>query len=243
VKTIPANEREGRRKAVLLHRATTPDPDAYKCPIPGCGRPTQAGAGKGLSLYHCRYHIQLKNRHGSMWKRTYLAAELLPYRRAAARYLKANADDFWIAAALKALRSLMEGAGPVERMSDVLWHLTPPQKARAALARLRRAEIPPSRLLMIHLAVSGAVAEDPIGPGGPPGEYRLTQIAKAVHRLASGYHAVYGPGSRYDRYPRSAGLALRHLGRMIDECCAHVVREHLGGILTMKAAPMPAGRE
>jgi hypothetical protein len=164
---------------------------------------------------------------------------LRPYRRAAERYLKAHREDFWINAALKALRSLMERAGPVERVSDVLHFLSPPERARAALARLRRAKIPPQRLLAIHLAVTAAVKEDPIGPRGPPDEYRLTQIAKAVHRLASGYHAVYGPGSRYDRYPRSAGLALRHLGRMLDECCEHVAREHLAAILALKAAVEP----
>jgi len=161
---------------------------------------------------------------------------LLPYRKAAERYLKAHSTDFSIAAALKALRTLMDGAGPVERVSDVLHFLSPPQKARAALARLRRAEIPPERLLAIHIAVTGAVREDPIGPGGPPDEYRLTQVAKAAHRLASGYHTLYGPGSRYDRYPRSAGLALRHLGRMLEECCEHVVREHLDAILALKPA-------
>lgn len=236
MKTTPANEREGRRKAALLHRATTPDAEAYRCPIPGCGRPSQALAGRGLSLYHCSFHIQFKNRHGSFWKGTYSAAELRPYRRAAERYLKTHRDEFWIAAALTALRSLMEGAGPVERVSDVLHFLTPPEKARAALARLRRRAIPPERLLAIHLAVTGAVAEDPIGPGGPPNEYRLTQVAKAVHRLASGYDGFYGPRSAHERYPRSSGLALRHLGRMLDECCEHVVREHLDAILTLKAA-------
>jgi hypothetical protein len=161
---------------------------------------------------------------------------LRPFRRAAERYLKANAGDFWIAAALQALRSLMDGAGPVERVSDVLHSLTPPEKARAALARLRRREIPPERLLAIHLAVSGAVREDPIGPGGPPNEYRLTQISKAIHRLASGYDGFYGPRSAHERYPRSAGLALRQLGRMLEKACEHVVREHLDAILTLKAA-------
>lgn len=228
-------ERERRRKAALLDRLrAVQEITTYKCPLLGCWRPTQANAGKGLSVYHCRYHIQFKNRHGSFWKGTYRAAELRPYRRAAERYIKAHLADFWIAAALKALRSLMDSAGPVERVSEVLHFLTPPEKARAALARLRRAKILPERLLAIHLAVTGAVREDPIGPGGPADEYRLTQIAKAVHRLASGYHAVYGPTQRYDRYPRSAGLALRHLGRMLNECCEHVAREHLTAILALK---------
>jgi hypothetical protein len=229
-------DRERRRKAAFLRRIKTVDDDAMPfCCIPGCGRPTQAGQGHGLSWTHCRYHVQFRNRHGSFWKGTYKAAELRPYRKATERYLKALADDFWIAAALKALRSLLDRAGPVERVVDVL-SMAPANKARAALARLRRAGVPPECLLAIHLAVSAAVSEDPIRPGGNPDEYRLTQIAKAVHRQASGYHAVYGPGSRYDRYPRSSGLALRHLGRMLDSCCEIVAAEHLTAILDLKAA-------
>jgi hypothetical protein len=179
---------------------------------------------------HCRYHVQFKNRHGSYWKATYRTAELRPYRKAAERYIKAHLDDFWVAHALMALRSLMDRAGPVERVADVLHFMAPAQKARAALARLRRAEIPPGRLLVIHLAVTGAVQEDPIGPGGPYDEYRLTQIAKATHRLAAGPSTVLG------RYPRSAGLAMRHLGGMLDKCCEHVAQEHLKAILALKTA-------
>ena len=79
----------------------TPNDDALRtCAIFGCGRPPQARAGRGLSLTHCRYHVQKRNRHGSFWKGTYSATDLKDYRRAAERYLKAHADDFWIAAAL-----------------------------------------------------------------------------------------------------------------------------------------------
>ena len=221
---------------MLIRRSTTPDANAYKCPIPGCGRPSQAQAGKGLSAYHCRFHIQRRARHGSLWKGTYSAADLKPYRGAANKYLKVHQDDFWIAAALRSLRSLMDGAGPVESTSEVLHFLALPEKARAALARLRRRQIPPERLLAIHLAVSGVVQEDPIGPGGPPDEYRLTQIAKAVHRLASGYDGSYGPRSSHELYPRSSGMALRHLGRILEDACEHVLREHLEAILSLKAA-------
>lgn len=206
------------------------------CPILGCGRPTQARAGRGLSLTHCRLHVQAKNRHGSYWKKTYSAAALRPYRRAAERFIKAHPHDIWIVAALDALRGLMANAGPVERMVDVNERLSPHAKARASLARLRRAEVPPVRLLVAYLAVAGALAEDPIRPGGEPGEYRRVQAAKAVFRLASGYHAVYGPNSRYDVYPRSAGLALRHLGQMLEDACEHVREEHLAAILERKTA-------
>jgi len=155
---------------------------------------------------------------------------LRPYRRAADRFIRSHATDFWIIAALAALRSLLANSGPVERISDI-HRMASSAKARAALARLRRANIPPERLLAIHLAVSAAVKSDPIGPGGPPNEYRIVQVAKATHRLASGYHAVYGPTARFDQYPKSSGQALRHLGRAVDECCEHVAREHLDAII------------
>ncbi len=213
----------------------TPNDDALRtCAIFGCGRPPQARAGKGLSLYHCRYHVQKKNRHGSFWKGTYSAAQLKDYRRAAERYLKTHLDDFWIAAALTALRTTLDGAGPNERVADVLRY-APPHKARAAFARMRERNVPPLRLLAIHLAVSGAVVEDRIGPGEDGGEYRLTQIGKAAMRTASGYHSYYGPGNQFDLYPRSSGRALRLIGRTLEEACEHVMAEHLAAILAFKS--------
>jgi hypothetical protein len=109
--------------------------------------------------------------------------------------------------------------------------MKPRDKARAALARLRRDDIPPERILAIHLAVAGALREDPVGPGtgGIHDEYRVTQAAKAVHRLAS------GPPSARGKYPRSAGLVLRHLGQALDRCCEHVMEQHLDAILALKA--------
>jgi hypothetical protein len=231
---ITLDPKRQRRKLALYDRLA-PDVDADTCPIPGCGRPSQARVGSGLSVSWCRYHVQFRNRHGSYWKGTYSAAELRPYRKAAERYIKAHSDDFWIAAALRALRNLMNRAGSVEAVSAVR-AMPPRDKARAALARLRSAKIPPERLLAIHLAVSAALEEDPIGAGSDRNEYRIVQIAKAAHRQRSGDHSVYGPGARYDRYPRSAGLALRHLGKMIDRCCEHVMEKHLGALLALKCS-------
>ena len=215
-------------------QAATPNDGALVfCPVPGCGRPPQARAGRGLSLIHCRYHVQFRNRHGSLWKGTYSAADLRPYRRAATRYLGPRHGNMWIAAALVALQSLLDRAGPNERMADVA-RMKPEDKARQAFARMRREAVPPLRLLVNYLAVSMAVAEDPIGPGGEPDEYRLTQIGKAALRTASGSHAVYGDGAGYHRYPRSSGLALRRIGAAIDKACEHVASEHLSAILASK---------
>lgn len=204
------------------------------CVIVGCARPTAARAGKGLSLYYCRRCCQNANRHGCHWKKTYPTATLEPYRRAASQFIEAHPYDVWIVAALHALRCLMDYAGPVERIVDVNEMLKPPAKAKASLARLRRAEVDPKRLLVNYLAVAGAIAEDPISPGSERQEYQRTQAAKAVFRLASGTHVVYSPGSRYDRYPRSGGLALRHIGKALEEACEHVEAYHLAAILRLR---------
>lgn len=227
--------RKAAHTAALLARAKGEDTGAMEhCAIFGCGRTPQARSGNGLSLTHCRYHIQFKNRHGSFWKGTYCATELRPYRRAAESFINAHASDFVIADALSKLGLLLTHAGPNERVVDVIHSKSPERKARAALARMRTKKVPPERLLAIDLAVSACVHEDPIRGGGD--EYRLVQIAKAAHRQASGYHAVYGPGSRYDRYPRSSGRALRVLGEMIDQCCDVAATHHLSAILKVKVA-------
>lgn len=160
-------------------------------------------------------------------------------------YLRPRLADFWIAAALAAIGGLLEAAGPNERVVDVLT-MPPARKARAAFARMRTKGVPPLRLLTIHLAVTAAVSDDPIGPGGDPDEYRLTQIGKAALRTASGYHSVYGPGNAYHRYPRSSGLALRHIGRALEEACEHAAAQHLAAILALKVeryGPRNAGGE
>ena len=216
-----------------------------RCCVTFCGRPTEAGAGKGLSLTHCRYHLQRRSRFGSFWKGNLPAATLRPYQQAAARFIAAHQADAWVSAAMKGLDATMVGAGPKRHPSDTSSRFVSPRdKARAALARLREAEIPAERLLVAYLAVAAAIAEDPIKPGGEPGEYRRVQAAKAVFRLASGYHSVYGPGprQRFDRYPRSAGRVLRELGAMLEEVCEHVRDEHLPAIIAMAhgQAPTPS---
>lgn len=224
-----------RHKAEFLCRTATPNEEALdRCAIFGCGRLPQARAGRGASLTHCRYHVQYRNRHGSFWKGTYTAAELKPYRRAAESYLKAHMSDYWVAHALTTVQSLMNHAGPVERMVDVKRMRQPADKARAAFARMRRAEIPPLRLLVNHLAVTMAVREDPIRPGDEGDDYRITQCGKRALRVASGYHSKYGPGMQYDVYPRSSGRAIRHIGRMLEGACEHVIQEHLPALLALK---------
>lgn len=213
--------------------ALDPTQVAGRCPLWRCGRPTAAKAGHGLSDHHCRYHLQYRNRHGSLWKGTYTKTDLKPYRAAVISYLRASAHHGEVEGALRALDLLMLASGQPRHPADA-HTMRPETKARSALARMREAEIPAMKLLVNHLAITAAVREDPIGPGGEPDEYRLVQIAKACIRLASGHHYERSDGSKISTYPRSSGLVLRILGKMIDEACGFFARKHLAGILELK---------
>lgn len=100
------------RAASFRRRISTPNDGAMRCPLPGCGRPSQARAGKGASLYHCKIHVQRRARHGSFWLGTLKAAALRPYRHAAERWLKANAEHPDVVHSMEALRLLLDTAGP-----------------------------------------------------------------------------------------------------------------------------------
>lgn len=225
-----------RNKTPVARLAETPSPDSLPyCTIPGCGRPTRRAAGQGLNRFRCRYHDQALSRHGSAWLKTFTNADLRPYRRAAESYLKTHRADPWIAHSLGAIDGLLHAAGPHERVVDTL-RMKPVDKARAALARLRHREIPPERILTIAIAIAAAVKEGP-NPGGEPHEYRRCQIAKACIRQASGYHGPGAPGIKsYHRYPRSTGLLLRHLGRMVEEAADWSLHHHLDPVLDLKRA-------
>lgn len=217
----------------FLRRISTPDDGAFRvCPIPGCGRPPQARAGRGASLIHCDRCCRRRNRHGDLVKKTYSAAELRPYLIAVKRFIKAHPKDFHLKESGRRLALLLEFAGPSQRIADFP-NLRPSQKAQAVLARMRGKGVPSTKLLEIGLAVSAAVLDDPIRPIGTPGEYKIVQIAKRALRQASGYHSVYGPNNAYHRYPRSGGELLRCLGTLIEEACEPASR-HLTRILKLK---------
>jgi len=148
------------------------------------------------------------------------------------RFVAARQEDVYLLAAEANLAHLLENSGPGQRVAD-LQYLPPIDKARAALARMRTRTVHPKTLLHIALAVSAAVMDDPVRPIGIPGEFRITQIGKRALRTASGYHAVYSPRSRYDRYPRSAGRMLRVLGKQIEEAADPAMR-YLDQIIELK---------
>lgn len=221
------------------------------CAIPGCGKVTMRAQGTGLAAFHCRKHVEHKARHGSHWQRTYRAAELKPYVAAATSYVRLRAEsDRFIKQALTDIELLLEEAGPTE-IATRLKGMSATRRARIALARLRVAGIKPERFVAIVLAVTALIEEDP--GSHRTKEFRVVQIAKALHRLASGYHRVWELQDQKGRsqkielhaFPRSSGPVLRLIGKAVEEPCEWVVEKHLSAVLALKVkryGPHPALR-
>lgn len=194
----------------------------------------------GLASFHCRRHVEHRARHGSHWHATYSAAELKPYLRAATSYVRSKCySDRFISTAVQTITLTLEDAGPTE-IATRLKGMSAAKRARIALARLRVAGIEPDRILAIVLAVTALINEDP--ESHRTEEFRTVQIAKAVHRLASGYHRVWDFEDHLGRmrkiqlhaFPRSSGPVLRIIGRMLKEPCEFVVESHLAAVLALK---------
>lgn len=228
---------EARRRSKAAGEALRPKADALPvCSVPGCGRPTEARQGNGFSPFLCRYHREHRSRHGSPLTRSYTAAELRPYLKAAESIVKACAAEQYVDWSLTTIASLLASAGPVRRVVD-LGRLSPETKAKASLAMLRERNVPPERILAVTLAVLAAIAEDPFGPGGDRVLFRRVQIAKALRRRASGTHVVYeGTGVRLDRYPRSSGRVLERLGEVVEGACEFAIDRHVAAVLDLKKA-------
>lgn len=197
-------------------------------------------AGLGLAAFHCRKHVEHKARHGSHWHGTYSAAELKPYLAAATSYVRLRAEsDRFVKQALNAIALLLEEAGPTE-IATRLRGMSATRRARIALARLRVAGIKPERFVAIVLAITALIEEDP--GSHRTKEFRTVQIAKALHRLASGTHKRWPFVDAYGRkrqtemhaFPRSSGQVLRIMGRAVEEPCEWVVEKHLPAVLALK---------
>ncbi|NYG46518.1 hypothetical protein GGD67_003989 [Bradyrhizobium sp. IAR9] len=159
---------------------------------------------------------------------------------AAASYLRPRAkSDRFFKAALSAIALLLEEAGPTE-IATRLRGMSPSRRARIALARLRVAGIKPERFVAIVLAVTALIEEDP--GSHRTEEFRTVQIAKALHRLASGTHKRWpfvdhqGRQSQTElhAFPRSSGPVLRLIGRTVEQPCEWVVEKHLPAVLALK---------
>lgn len=198
--------------------------------------------GKGLAAFHCRKHVEHKARHGSHWHGTYKACEIEPYRKAAKLWLKDHQDLPAVIAALSALESLILDSGPWTRSSS-LRGLSAKARARIAFTRLRRADVKPEALLVTYLAVCMLIKEDP--GSHRVREFRIVQVAKAVHRLASGNHDRWEWHDErtgqtvvmeLHAYARSTGQVLRHIGEEIEEVCELISGEFLEELLALKIA-------
>jgi hypothetical protein len=209
-----------------------------RCALFGCSLYSMRASGKGLSA-HCRFHVQYAARHGSAWKRSYTATELTPFRKTAREWLAKNSNDKIVAQALCNLEALLVGAGRAE-IATRLRGLKPQERARIAIARLREAGIPALRLLEVVLAVNMITLDDPIIDRAK--RFRLYQIAKPVHRMASGYHKKWtreaSNGStittEIHAYPKSSGLVLGYLGAELERCAEWVIEAHIRTMLAQK---------
>ncbi|TPQ50459.1 hypothetical protein C2U72_13320, partial [Prosthecomicrobium hirschii] len=179
-------------------------------------------AGKGLAHFHCKRHVEHLARHGSLWHPTYPAADLKPYLKTAAAWIKANQNDPVVALAVHGIGLTFWMAGRSE-IATRLRGMPPKRRAMIAIARVREAGIEPERILAIALATAALIEEDPGSHRSR--EFRIVQTAKAVHRLASGYHRTWdfplrdGTTAPYTihAYPRSTGRVLRHIGEAIEK--------------------------
>lgn len=196
--------------------------------------------GEGLAGFHCRRHVEHRARHGSHWHGTYSAAELKPYLAAATSYIRPRLEsDKHVKVAIAGIRSALETAGPTE-IATRLRGMSAQKRARIALARLRVAGIKPERFVIIVLAVSALIEADP--GSHRTKEFRIVQIAKALHRLASGthkrwpYHDAQGRPRQTEMhaFPRSSGQVLRIMGRAVEKQCEWATEKHLSGVLALK---------
>lgn len=207
------------------------------CPIPGCMRKIAEGAPNTAGAHHCRYHIQHKARHGSHWHSTYRAADLKAYLTAAASYIAEHRMKDAVFGAIRAVDELLVTSGRVEPVMN-LRRVPASRRARIAFARLRQAGVTPERLAAIHLALSALIADDRGSHRNR--EFRIVQVAKAVHRLASGTHRRWdaldmrGPPIELHVYPRSSGLVLRKIGEAIEKACCSMPESAVLEVITSK---------
>lgn len=220
--------------------AASSDDVEQKCMIPGCGRLSTRSAGVGLSSFSCRYHLQRKARHGSPWHASYSAAELQPFLKAASAWIAAHrTDHMFVAAVIEELQGVLDTSGHAE-IATRLRGLSAKSRGRIALARLRDANVSPERLFAIYLAVCSLIEED--RGSHRTYEFTIVQLAKACHRLASGYHRRWELPLADGRvavaiihaYPRSSGRVLRVIGEAINKACEVAAQEHLAAVLALK---------
>ena len=241
-------KRRAARKGEVKRRAAEPSHMFKMCRVIGCKQPARAGTQDGLDTRFCRSHADHYSRHGSPYKRSYSAAEINPYRRAAVEWLLANKSDRWVANAIQRVSTLYANAGPYEEAFR-LRGLPPRERARKAWARLRKREVDPLLVVSVWLAVEMVVRDDTQGVESV--EFKRVQAAKIVHRLASGTHKQWAQGvggpNELHVYPASRGNVLRYIGKDVQGA-AELLYEKAKNALTKNAistsaATRPAPRK
>lgn len=212
------------------------------CRVIGCPNPASAGTDEGLNQKFCRKHEDFFERHGSYYKHSYKASEVKPYVTAILKWLNSNKDSPTVhRAKLKVLGLYQDAGAHIEAFR--LRGLTPSERAKAAWARLRLANVDPFKSLASWLAIELMSLEDPQAEN--KSNFKHVQAAKLIHKMASGSHKRWEQVSRDGKtrivelhvYPRSRGKILVHLGKQIEEACELLVSYHLDDLksLTIKS--------
>lgn len=234
------------QKPDVKSRAQQPNHMYSYCRIIGCAQPARAGTTNGLDQKYCRKHADHFNRHGRHTKTSYKAAELKPFRQVVRKWLSVHREAFMVANACQRIETLYRAGGTFEEAFR-LRGMTARERANKAWARLRKAGIPPERVLEAVMVVEMAVALDPAPDWRR--EFKHVQTAKLVHRLASGSHKKWSPNANpwasprvagqemneLHVYPHSRGKVLRHIGADAEEACGLVVADHLAHLLASEA--------
>jgi hypothetical protein len=194
-----------------------------KCALFGCKRLTMRAERKGLTDLYCSYHIQRIARHGHHTEGSLGVNEKRPYKEIAAKWIKTHQGTIKLKVLLNDIATLLAEAGTAYNATQ-LHGLTPTQKALAALARLREAKVSPEEILLrwmtVGLTLLATERWDRCGD-----VYHFIQIAKSVHRLASGYRidgpsfSLGGVKVRNQFFATTRGRHLRHLGQMLNDVC------------------------
>jgi len=232
-----------RRKEDVKRRAAQPNHMFAYCRAIGCRKPARAGTDDGLDRRFCRAHADHLQRHGSPFKKSYAAAQLNPYRRAAVEWLMANEHDRYVRNAIQRVKGLYDRAGPfVEAFR--LRGKSPSDRARAAWARLRHHEVDPRVVLAVWLAVEMVIKDDP--QPVRTAEFKRVQAAKVLHRLASGSHKHWPSqgvlANELHVYPASRGNVLRTIGAALEGAAEFLVGGQLTAIRRTKESREARGR-
>jgi hypothetical protein len=221
-----ASQRQ-RRIANLRGRIAGPQ-DAYeRCRVFPCKNRTTADRGEGLNRLYCRKHIEFYRRHGSYVKASYGAGELRPYRLRALGWLKAHGHELVVRSAVESVQRLYRSAGaPIA--ANRLTGLSPGDRANAAWAQLRKANVEPLEVVAAWLTVDLRIRDD-LQPDRHE-EYRQVQAAKLIHRMVGGMHRRWEleqpdgkvAVTQFHKHPVSRGRVLRVLGCQLQAACGEL---------------------